>query len=89
MKIFQKVWEIWSGQESVTDRLTDLRTEKGHSYNPTSVCSRGLKLQTNEVFFAQNKTVPFVQVIHFQMLTIVGTLKFMARLISSSFPLQN
>ena len=31
-KIDQKVQEIWSGHESVTDGLTD----EGHSYNPTS-----------------------------------------------------
>ena len=30
MKIDLRVQEIWSGHESVTDRLTD----EGHSYNP-------------------------------------------------------
>ena len=40
MKIFQRVQEIWSGQESVTEGLTDgwtdRWTDEGHFYNPPS-----------------------------------------------------
>ena len=46
---------------------------------PHQFCSRRLKLEANEAVFAQNMAVSFVQVIHFQRLIIVGTLKSMAR----------
>ena len=36
MKIFQRVQEIWSGQESVTEGQTDGRTDEVHFYNPYS-----------------------------------------------------
>ena len=38
MEIFQRVQEIWSGQESVTDGQTD----EGHSYDPLSTSWRGI-----------------------------------------------
>ena len=51
MKIFRRVQEIWSGQESVTeghtdgqtDGQTDRWTDKGHFYNPPSASRRGIK----------------------------------------------
>ena len=41
MKIFQRVQEIWSGQEGVTEGRTDRQTDgqetdEGHFYNPPS-----------------------------------------------------
>ena len=46
MKIFQRVQEIWSGQESVTEGQTggwtDRWTDKGHFYNPPSALQRGI-----------------------------------------------
>ena len=49
MKIFQRVQEIWSGQESVTegqtdrwtDGQTDRWTDEGHFYNPPSASRQG------------------------------------------------
>ena len=51
MKIFQKVQEIWSGQESVTEGQMDgqtdgrmgRRTDEGHFYNPPSALRWGIK----------------------------------------------
>ena len=65
-RIFQRVQEIWSGQESVTEGLTDgrtngqidRRTDEGHFYNPPSASRRGIKKRikksynkTNDAFF--------------------------------------
>ena len=63
MKIFQRVQEIWSGQESVTegqtdgqtgrrtdrrtDRQTDRRIDEGHFYNPQSASRQGIKNRYN------------------------------------------
>ena len=38
MKIYQRVQEIWSRHESVTDG----RTDEGHSYNPPFALQRGI-----------------------------------------------
>ena len=38
MKIDQRVQEIWSRHESVTDGLTD----EGHSFNPPSASRQGI-----------------------------------------------
>ena len=46
MKIFQRVQEIWSGQERVTEGQTDGQmdrgTDEGHFYNPPSASLRGI-----------------------------------------------
>ena len=42
MKIFQRVQEIWSGQESVTEGQMDRQTDKGHLYNPPSALWLGI-----------------------------------------------
>ena len=46
IKIFQRVQEIWSGQDSVTEGQTDgqmdRRTDEGHFYNPQSTLRRGI-----------------------------------------------
>ena len=50
MKIFPRVQEIWSGQESVTegqtDGWTDRQTDEGHFYNPPSVSQRRINKQS-------------------------------------------
>ena len=53
MKIFQRVQEIWSGQDSVmegqtdgrTDGQMDRRTDEGHFYNPQSASRWGIYYQ--------------------------------------------
>ena len=55
MKIFQRVEEIWSGQECVTegqmdgrmDGRTDKWTDEGHFYNPHPLRGGGLKKSIN------------------------------------------
>ena len=42
MKIDQRVQEIWSGQESVTDGRTDGLKDEGHSFNPLPLPGGGL-----------------------------------------------
>ena len=49
MKIFQRVQEIWSEQESVTEGQTDERKDEGHFYNPPSASRLGIKNQ--QIFF--------------------------------------
>ena len=47
MKISQRVHEIWSGQESVTEGQTDGQsdrwTDEGHFYNSPSASRQGIK----------------------------------------------
>ena len=63
MKIFQRVQEIWSGQESITegqtDGQTDRRTDEGYFYNPLSALRRGIK----KPYFNQGSKCSFVMVI--------------------------
>ena len=42
MKIFQRVQEIWSGQESITEGQADRWTDEGHFYNPPSALQCGI-----------------------------------------------
>ena len=42
IKIFQRVQEIWSGQESVTEGQMDGRTDEGNFYNPPSALWQGI-----------------------------------------------
>ena len=44
MKIFQRVQEIWSRQESATDGLTDELTDEGQPYNLLSAMHRGINM---------------------------------------------
>ena len=51
MKIFQRVQEIWSRQESVTERQTD----EGHFYNPPSALRQGINKNCQKgPFLSQN-----------------------------------
>ena len=47
MKIVPRIQDIWSGHESVTNRMTDSQltdglTDEGHSYNPLPLRGGGL-----------------------------------------------
>ena len=59
MKIFYRVHEIWSGHESVTDRMTEGWTDEGHWYNPLSASRCGLMTSQLEMWPACGQHVGF------------------------------